>query len=95
MRASLLGIPADGPALEFTPQRQKQFTLQALVDQLAGLTTSAPVLLLVRAWEAMGMREHLQMSADVMSIMEKTSDAVALRERLRASGLKPRQLAED
>ena len=51
--------------------------------------------LLVRAWEAMGMRQHLQMSADVMSIMEKTSDAVALRERLRASGMKPRQLAED
>jgi enoyl-CoA hydratase/carnithine racemase len=51
--------------------------------------------LLVRAWEAMGMRQHLQMSADVMSIMEKTSDAVAVCERLRASGMKPRQLAED
>ena len=31
--------------------------------------------LLMRAWEQMGMRQHLQMSADVMSIMEKTSDA--------------------
>jgi enoyl-CoA hydratase/carnithine racemase len=51
--------------------------------------------LLVRAWEAMGIRQHLQMSADVMSIMEKTSDAVAVCERLRASGMKPRQLAED
>ena len=45
--AALLGIPADGPALELTPQRQKQLTLQALVDQLAGLTPSAPVLLVV------------------------------------------------
>ena len=51
--------------------------------------------LLVRAWEGMGMREHLQMSADVMSIMEKTSDAVAVRQGLLESGKKPRQVAEE
>ena len=76
--------------------------LESTVEDMAARIARAPLstlmgtkALLVRAWEAMGMREHLQMSADVMSIMEKTSDAVALRERLRASGMKPRQLAED
>jgi enoyl-CoA hydratase/carnithine racemase len=49
--------------------------------------------LLIRAWEQMGMRQHLQMSADVMSIMEQTSDARAVRENLRQRGAMPRQLA--
>ena len=36
--AALLGLPTDEryPALELTPQRQKQLTLEALVDQLEG-----------------------------------------------------------
>jgi hypothetical protein len=51
--------------------------------------------LLVRAWELMGMRQHLQMSADVMSIMEKTADAAAVRERLVGEGKKPRDLASE
>ena len=49
--------------------------------------------LLVRAWDEMGMRQHLQTSADVMSIMEKTSDAVELRRRLAEQGRKPREMA--
>ena len=49
--------------------------------------------LLVRAWEQMGMRQHLQMSADVMSIMESTSDAQAVRQALMERGQKPRDLA--
>jgi enoyl-CoA hydratase len=51
--------------------------------------------LLIRAWEQMGMRQHLQMSADVMSIMEQTSDARAVRENLRRRGAMPRQLASE
>jgi class 3 adenylate cyclase len=45
--AALLGVPTEGryPALELTPQRQKQLTLAALVEQLAGLAAAQPVLL--------------------------------------------------
>jgi predicted ATPase len=44
--AALLGIPIGEryPALELTPQRQKQRTLQALLDQLQGLAAEQPVL---------------------------------------------------
>jgi predicted ATPase len=45
--AALLGVPTDGryPALDLTPQRQKQLTLAALVEQLDGLAAAQPVLL--------------------------------------------------
>lgn len=73
--------------------------LDATVEDLAAEIARAPLStlmgtksLLVRAWEEMGMRKHLQMSADVMSVMEKTSDAVALRQRLIEEGKKPRDL---
>jgi class 3 adenylate cyclase/predicted ATPase len=44
--ATLLGIQtgARHPALELTPERQKQRTLEALVDQLEGLAAEQPVL---------------------------------------------------
>jgi class 3 adenylate cyclase/tetratricopeptide (TPR) repeat protein len=44
--AALLGIPTGAryPALELTPERQKQRTLEALLDQLEGLATEQPVL---------------------------------------------------
>jgi enoyl-CoA hydratase/carnithine racemase len=74
--------------------------LEGTVEEMASRIGRAPLStlmgtksLLVRAWEEMGMRRHLQMSSDVMSIMEKTSDAVAVRERLMAEAKKPRQLA--
>jgi enoyl-CoA hydratase len=38
------------------------------------------------------MRQHLQLSADVMSILEKTSDAQAFRMNLMQSGKKPRDV---
>ena len=46
--AALLGVPAGThfPALTLTPEVQKRRTLQALVDQLAGLATQQPVLAL-------------------------------------------------
>jgi hypothetical protein len=47
------------------------------------------------AWEGMDMRQHLQLSADVMSIMEKTSDAVAAGQRLVEAGSLPRQMAAE
>ena len=63
--------------------------LEAEVEAMAANIARAPLStlmgtksLLVRAWEQMGMRQHLQMSADVMSIMESTSDAQAVRQAL-------------
>jgi predicted ATPase len=48
LMAALLGIPTGEryPALELTPQRQKQLTLEALLDQLAGLAAEHPVLVI-------------------------------------------------
>ena len=45
--AALLGLPTEGryPALDLTPQRQKQLTLAVLIEQLEGLATAQPVLL--------------------------------------------------
>jgi predicted ATPase len=45
--AALFGLPTGGryPALDLTPQRQKQLTLEALVEQLEGLAAARPVLL--------------------------------------------------
>ena len=44
--AALLGVPSDGryPAPDLSPQRQKQRTLEVLIEQLAGLARSRPVL---------------------------------------------------
>ena len=44
--AALLGIPVGEryPALNLTPQRQKQRTLEVLIEQLAGLARARPVL---------------------------------------------------
>ncbi len=43
---ALLGVPSDGryPASNLSPQRQKQRTLEVLVEQLAGLARERPVL---------------------------------------------------
>ena len=58
--------------------------LRSTVDEMAATIARSPLStlmgtksLLVRAWEEMGMRNHLQISADVMSIMEQTTDAHA------------------
>jgi enoyl-CoA hydratase len=76
--------------------------LDAAVEAMAANIARAPLStlmgtksLLVRAWEQMGMRQHLQMSADVMSIMESTSDAQAVRQKLMETGRKPRDLATE
>ena len=89
-------------AMGLVNQVVPRHALESTVEEVAARIARAPLstlmgtkALLVRAWEAMGMRQHLQLSADVMSIMEKTSDAVAVRERLQAKGMKPRQLAEE
>jgi enoyl-CoA hydratase/carnithine racemase len=76
--------------------------LESTVEDMAARIAQAPLStlmgtksLLVRAWDQMGMRQHLQMSADVMSVMEKTSDAMELRRQLMEQGKKPRQMATD
>jgi len=73
--------------------------LDATVEELAARIARAPLStlmgtksLLVRAWELMGMRQHLQMSADVMSVMEQTQDAQDFRRRLFEQGQKPRDV---
>ncbi len=45
---ALLGVPTDEryPALNFSPQRQKQRTFEVLIEQLAGLARERPVLAL-------------------------------------------------
>jgi class 3 adenylate cyclase/predicted ATPase len=47
--ASLLSIPTDAryPASNVSPQRQKALTLEAIIDQLAGLSEQRPVLFIV------------------------------------------------
>ena len=76
--------------------------LEETVERLAADIARAPLStlmatksLVIRAWEQMGMRQHLQLSADVMSVLEKASDAVALRQRLIEGGRLPRQLAAE
>ena len=76
--------------------------LDGVVEAMAHKIARAPLStlmgtksLLIRAWEQMGMRQHLQMSADVMSIMEKTSDAQAVRQQLMERAQLPRDLAGD
>ena len=49
--------------------------------------------MLVRAWEQVGMRQHRQLSADLVSVLEHTSDAQALRADLQARGRLPREYA--
>ena len=75
--------------------------LDDVVEAMAAVIARAPLStlmgtksLLVRAWDQMGMRQHLQMSADVMSILEKTSDAQELRQRLVERGQKPRDVTD-
>ncbi len=76
--------------------------LESTVEAMAAHIARAPLStlmgtksLLVRAWDQMGMRQHLQMSADVMSVMESTSDARAVREEMATSGRKPREMAAE
>ncbi|ODR17156.1 hypothetical protein BHQ19_29625 [Mycolicibacterium porcinum] len=52
--------------------------------------------MLVRAWEQMGMRQHLQhlqLSADLISVLEHTSDAQELRAELQERSRLPREQA--
>jgi enoyl-CoA hydratase len=70
-------------------------TMAALIARAPLSTLMATKSLLIRAWEQMGMRQHLQTSADIMSILEKTSDARAVRAKLAESGQRPRQMAAE
>jgi enoyl-CoA hydratase len=91
-------------ALEFglvnrvVPRDELESAVETMAEQIARAPLSTLMgakSLLVRAWELMGMRQHLQMSADVMTILEKTSDAQALRQRRVQQGKLPRDLAAD
>ena len=79
-------VPRD--ALDTTVEEMAANIARAPLSTLMGTKS-----LLIRAWEQMGMRQHLQMSADVMSIMETTSDARAARARSIEQGKKPRDVA--
>ena len=76
--------------------------LEGTVEELAATIARAPLStlmaaksMIVRAWEQMGMRQHLQLSADLMAVLEKTSDAAALRQRLLGSGDLPREAVQE
>ena len=66
--AALLGVPTGEryPAPELTPQRQKQRTLEVLVDQLEGLAAEQPVLLAYEDvhWIDPTTQELLQLAID-------------------------------
>jgi enoyl-CoA hydratase len=74
--------------------------LEPVTEEMAAQICRAPLstlmatkTMLVRAWEQMGMRQHLQLSADVMSVLEHTSDAQALRTELQKNRRFPREQA--
>jgi enoyl-CoA hydratase len=76
--------------------------LESVTEEMAIRIARAPLStlmatksMLVRAWEQMGMRQHLQLSADVMSVLEHASDAQALRADLQRRGRLPREQAGD
>jgi len=76
--------------------------LESVTEELAVSIARAPLStlmatksMLVRAWEQMGMRQHLELSADVMSVLEHTSDAQALRADLLARQRLPREQATE
>lgn len=80
------------------PRDELESATEALAAKIARAplsTLMATKTMLVRAWEQMGMRQHLQLSTDVMSVLEHTSDAQALRAELRARGRLPREQAGD
>jgi class 3 adenylate cyclase/tetratricopeptide (TPR) repeat protein len=66
--ATLLGLPIEGryPPLDLTPQREKQRTLEVLVDHLEGLTVGRPVLLVYEDvhWVDPTTRELLGLAID-------------------------------
>jgi enoyl-CoA hydratase/carnithine racemase len=80
------------------PRDELEDTVEELARRIARAplsTLMATKSMLVRAWEQMGMRQHLQLSADLMSVLEHTKDAVELRRRLLESGRLPRDVADE
>jgi len=78
------------------PRAELESTVEALAAQVARAplsTLMATKSMIVRAWEQMGMRQHLQLSADMMAVLEHTADAQALRRQLAESGRRPREAA--
>lgn len=74
--------------------------LESVTEDFAARIAKAPLstliatkTMLVRAWEQMGMRQHLQLSTDMMSVLEHTKDAQALRAELQQRGRMPRDQA--
>ncbi|ORW62547.1 MULTISPECIES: enoyl-CoA hydratase/isomerase family protein [Mycobacteriaceae] len=74
--------------------------LEPVTEALAAKIARAPLstlmatkTMLVRAWEQMGMRQHLQLSADLMSVLEHTSDTQELRAELQERSRLPREQA--
>jgi class 3 adenylate cyclase/predicted ATPase len=71
--AALLAIPFEGryPPLGLTPQRQKELTLEVLVDQLTGLTRREPVLAVYEdvQWADPTMLELLDLVVDRVRVL--------------------------
>lgn len=95
-------VPAEeafrmGMVNRVVPRADLESTVEALAARIARAplsTLMATKSMIVRAWEQMGMRQHLQLSADLMGLLEKTGDAMALRQRLIEGGQLPKDLAD-
>jgi len=75
--------------------------LEATVEEMAARIATAPMTtlratktLIKRAWELMGLRMHLQMSNDLLSLTGAHSDVRAIHEGMGPTRIKPRQWAE-
>ena len=74
--------------------------LEATVEEMASRIALAPLTtlratktLLKRAWELMGLRLHLQMSNDLLSLTAAHSDVRAINEGMGSVRIPPRQWA--
>jgi enoyl-CoA hydratase/carnithine racemase len=94
-------VPAEeartlGMVNRVVPRADLEATVEALAAQIARAplsTLMATKSMIIRAWEGMGMRQHLQLSGDLMAVLEKATDAQELRARLFEAGRLPRDQA--
>jgi enoyl-CoA hydratase/carnithine racemase len=78
------------------PRAELESTVEAMAWQIAKApmtTLRATKTLLKRAWEQMGLRLHLQMSNDVLSLTAAHSDVRAVHEGMGPVRIPPRQWA--
>jgi predicted ATPase len=90
--AELLSLPNDGryPALELPPQQRRERTLKALTEQLVGLASQHPLLMIFEDvhWIDPTSLEALNRTVDRINTLEMKADAALITG---AFGSQPRQ----